>query len=85
MHPTLKEGKSVLVSTLPYLFFSPKIGDIIAFKESNSKKILIKRIIKSENGKYSVLGDNSGDSLDSRNFGKIDKNSIIGKVVYSSL
>lgn len=33
-------------------------------------------------GKYLVLGDNRGDSLDSRSFGFIDENKILGKVIF---
>jgi phage repressor protein C with HTH and peptisase S24 domain len=80
MEPTLKAGESVLVSSIPYLFASPYVGDIVACK-IHDKKILIKRIIKIKNKEYLVAGDNQHDSFDSRSFGKIDRKSIIGKVV----
>lgn len=77
MEPLLKPGQEILVSSLPYLLFRPKAGEIIAFKEGN--KFVVKRIKKAENGKFLVEGDNKKDSKD---YGWINKKSIIGKVIY---
>jgi nickel-type superoxide dismutase maturation protease len=82
MEPTLKEGESVLVSSLPYLFSSPKTGEIVVIKELHTKKFFVKRIKKIENGKFFVAGDNPDDSLDSRKFGWLNREAIAGKVVY---
>lgn len=80
MEPTIGNGKFVLVSRMPYLFSKPKVKDVVAFK--NGKEVLIKRIVKISSDKYTVEGDNPNDSLDSRNFGSVIKNDILGKVVY---
>jgi len=80
MEPQIKNGQLVLVSNISYLFKSPKINDIVAFKDKLGK-VLIKRIIKIESGKYYVEGDNKSDSLDSRKFGSISKDKIIGEVI----
>jgi nickel-type superoxide dismutase maturation protease len=81
MEPQIENGEAVLVSSIPYWFKIPKIHDIVAFKDS-ANKILIKRIIKTQNGKYFVQGDNKNDSLDSRRFGYISRKKIIGEVIY---
>ena len=81
MEPTLKDGEVVLVNRLSYLYQSPQKGDIVACKNPNDGKILIKRIDRVEESKYFVVGDNAKDSRDSRGFGMIDKNKIIGKVM----
>jgi nickel-type superoxide dismutase maturation protease len=81
MEPTLKENQIVLASTLPYSFSKPKIGDIIALKDPRDEKILIKRITKIENKTYFVMGDNMSDSTDSRQFGMIKRDQIIGKIL----
>ena len=81
MEPQIKTGETVLVSSIQYWFKIPKIHDIVAFKDSTNK-ILIKRIIKIQNGKYFVQGDNKNDSLDSRKFGYISKDKIIGEIIY---
>lgn len=83
MEPTISQGQTVLVSAVPYLFSKPKIGDIVAFKKN--EKVFIKRINKidpsADGEKYFVSGDNKNDSFDSRRFGWITKENILGKVV----
>ena len=81
MEPQIKNGSEVLVSNIPYWFQKPRLSDIVAFTDSNNK-ILVKRIIKVTESAYFVQGDNKKDSLDSRSFGSILKNQIIGKVLY---
>lgn len=83
MEPTLKAGYTVLVSSIPFLFSKPKVGDVIAFK--TNRKIYIKRIAKvnpsADGEKYFVKGDNNTDSLDSQKIGWIDRGEIVGKVI----
>jgi len=81
MEPQIEDGQSVLVSSISYLFKTPKINDIVAFKDIRNTQVLIKRITKIKNGKYFVLGDNKRDSLDSRKLGFISKDKIIGEVI----
>ena len=82
MEPGISMGENVLVSSIPFLIFRPKIGDIIAFKKE--KKIFVKRIVKASGEKYFVKGDNEKDSLDSTKFGWINKKEIIGKVIFKN-
>lgn len=82
MEPEIKTGGTVLATNLFYWFKNPKIGDIVAFR--NAGKILIKRITKVSNGKYFLAGDNQKDSLDSREFGLISRQKILGKVIYKT-
>lgn len=42
---------------------------------------MVKRIKKVKMNEFEVEGDNISQSTDSRNFGPIQKNEIIGKVV----
>ncbi len=81
MEPALLEGDYVIVNRLAYLFREPKIGEIIVFKHPTKRQFLVKRIVnKLKNGLYIVTGDNTEKSLDSRSFGPIRSNSIVGKV-----
>ena len=80
MEPTIKNEEEVLVSNFCYWFKKPKIGDIVAFRDSG--QILIKRITEISEGKYFLSGDNQRDSLDSRKLGLIAKQKIIGKIIY---
>lgn len=78
MEPSFKMNQKVLVSRLPYLFKSPKVGEVVVFKDYKSEKLILKRIKKIFNKKYLVAGDNKYDSKD---FGWIEKKDIYGKVV----
>lgn len=56
----------------------PSVGDIFLFKKYN--KIYIKRVaLVNKNGVY-FLGDNEKNSKDSRSFGYIKKDKLVGKV-----
>jgi nickel-type superoxide dismutase maturation protease len=81
MFPTYKDGDSVLVNRFSYIFHSPKRGDIVAVKDPRDSKTLIKRIEKIDGNKFFVIGDNKMHSTDSREFGMIGKQNIIGKVI----
>ncbi|OGE64695.1 hypothetical protein A3J13_00820 [Candidatus Daviesbacteria bacterium RIFCSPLOWO2_02_FULL_36_8] len=77
MYPTLKEGQDVLSINW---FVNPKVGDIIVLKYLGRE--LIKRIEKIEGEHVFVVGDNHDESTDSRHFGSINIDNIVGKVVY---
>jgi signal peptidase I len=80
MEPLIKNGQSVLISKIPYFFSEPGVKEIVAFNYQG--KILIKRIVKKVGTKYFLAGDNLKDSLDSRSFGFVSKDYILGKVIY---
>lgn len=82
MEPTLKNGNEVIVSSLPYLFRNPKAGDIIAFSFARRDLVnlhIVKRVSKVSGHRLQVTGDNKKDSKD---FGWIEREDIIGKVIY---
>ena len=83
MEPEFKEGDFVVASSISYMFRKPKGGDIIILKHPENKKmILIKKIEQDlENGKYMVIGNNKELSTDSRKFGPVDREDIIGEVI----
>ena len=56
------------------------MGDIIVLKYLGRE--LIKRIEKIEGEHVFVVGDNHDESTDSRHFGSINIDNIVGKVVY---
>lgn len=77
MLPTLKSSQDVLVWCW---FYTPKIGDIVAIKVNG--KEMIKRITKINDRHILIMGDNKKESTDSRKFGPIRKEQIIGKVIW---
>ena len=76
MIPTFSPNDKVMVSSLPYFFSSPKIGDTIVFKFE--KKFLIKKITRVDGEWYMVNGENKTDSL---KVPKLIRKEILGKVV----
>ena len=85
MYPTLEKGDVIVISKLGYKIFGieykdPIPEDIIAF--NHKQKLVIKRIDKIDDSKgIFVLGDNSINSTDSREFGYISQDSIVGKAI----
>ena len=81
MAPLFKADDRVLINTLAYLFSKPKLGDIVAFQaESQRGNILLKKINTClPNNQYFLVGVNKNDSLDSRQFGAIKREQILGK------
>lgn len=77
MLPTLKPNQEILVSSWPYYFKKPQVGDIIAFQKNGI--YIVKRISAQEKDKYQVKGDNKNDSKD---YGLINKKDIVGKLIY---
>ena len=78
----------MLAIKYPYLFNDSerinflKIRDIIIFKHSGNEDIVIKRITKIDGNEYFVEGDNSLHSVDSRIYGTIAEENIIGRVCW---
>ena len=79
MSPAFKSGDTVLVNKLSYFLNRPNIGDVVVLRQ---KKFIIKRIAKIEGGKYFVTGDNKKESTDSKSFGWINREEIVGKVIF---
>lgn len=76
MQPSLKPGQEILISSIPYLFKSPKVGDIVAFKDG--EKFIVKRVKKVIGDRLQLAGDNKNDSKD---FGWIERKKVIGKLI----
>lgn len=81
MEPTLKSGDYVLVNRWAYTFRNPVKGDLIVLKHpQDGSRFLLKRVEEVRDAEYFVAGDNTDFSQDSRHFGPIRKDLIIGKV-----
>lgn len=82
MEPAFNHGSRVFVSRLAYVLVDPEIDEVVVLRHPKEEMLIIKRIKDiSHEGHYFVLGDNFDHSTDSRHFGRITKEHIVGKVI----
>lgn len=74
MWPTLAEDDIILANC----WSRPKTGDVVLARVAG--KDLIKRVTSVSQGQYWLMGDNYQQSHDSRKFGLVKPNEIIGVV-----
>ncbi len=83
MSPLYTPGMRILVWRWFRLL---KPGDVVVLSDPRDGRRIVKRVEKILDGdleeKYHVLGDNKNESTDSRVFGPVSKESILGKVVW---
>lgn len=75
MEPTLKDGSIVILRKVRKI----KPGSIIMFCHDGKEKI--KRVSQVNDEGIGVIGDNSRFSTDSRDFGLISHESVLGTMV----
>ena len=94
MSPTLRPGDRVVALQWRWqprvgdvVVFRDKVGDIVVFREPDAHlTFAVKRIVRIETDEQlSVRGDNANVSRDSREFGPVPRNLIVGKVIYRYL
>jgi phage repressor protein C with HTH and peptisase S24 domain len=79
--PEYRGGDFVLVSKIPFFFAPPSAGNVVAFRQPGYG-LLIKRIQQiTPDGEVYVIGTNPL-SIDSREFGPIRREAILGKVIW---
>ena len=76
MLPTFRAGQLIALARIS----SPHVGDVVMIRHDGLEKL--KRIARIDGVRVYVLGDNPDASTDSRQFGWIGVESIIGKVVW---
>ena len=79
MEPTVLPGDRLLVVRRP----RPRVGDIVALADPrNGRRLLLKRLTVAVGGELTVEGDNREWSTDSRAFGPVAGEGLLGRVVY---
>ncbi len=83
MHPTLSSGDTVFVNPSAYSTSSPQVGEIVVAHHPYQRNLsIIKRIADITDERRLVLhSDNPKAGTDSRSFGTISPNRLIGKVI----
>ncbi len=81
MLPELQPGEEILFDPKAYRQKLPKVGDIVVARHPYQTKQIIKRVaLVLEDGSCFLIGDNTSSSTDSRSYGFIPLNKILGKV-----
>ena len=83
MFPLLKPGDEVLIDPNAYRRHSPQPGDIVISQHPYQASLRIVKRVKSvtADGRYHLEGDNPAESTDSRTFGAIASENILGRVI----
>lgn len=79
MFPAFIPGQRVIITKW---FWTIKVGSVVVCKYPRTKKLIIKRIAKINGHKVYLTGDNKLESIDSRDFGWLNKDCIVGKVFW---
>ena len=83
MYPAFQEGDRVLVDRYLWRLTGLYTGDVVVFDHPKGRATLdIKRVSShpAERGTYYLVGDNAGNSADSREYGSIPPSYILGRV-----
>jgi nickel-type superoxide dismutase maturation protease len=79
MIPYIKPNDYILIRK--FIFKKKiKLDDVIVFRKDNT--LMIKRVFEINEDDIFVMGDNKRESNDSRIYGSISLNHIIGKVIH---
>jgi len=77
MEPTLSPGDRLLAVRSRHL----RTGDVVAVRDPRDGRVLVKRIGALGDDGVVVRGDNPAASTDSRSFGPVPGDAVMGKVV----
>lgn len=82
MKPAFKPGEHLLINKVIYKIKKPQRGDVIVLRDPrDARRLLLKRISEIQNEAFEVISDNI-DGSDSRTFGAVNGENIIGKVFF---
>lgn len=77
MTPSLRSGSLVLFTSLK----NPREGDIVVAMLAGVE--VVKRVASIKNDKLYLTGDNAQSSVDSREYGPVNRGAISGVVIWS--
>lgn len=80
MSPMLEPGRLIIATTF---LGKLKAGQVVVLRKNGRE--LIKRIERVDTGRVYVIGDNPGSSTDSRHFGWLSTDTVVGRVVVPRL
>jgi nickel-type superoxide dismutase maturation protease len=82
MEPALPDGSLVLVDPAAYRSRPPAAGDVVLARHPFVRDLrLIKRVAETRDGRVTLVGDRVDASTDSRDFGALRLDHVMGRVV----
>lgn len=87
MEPFCMEWDFVVVNRMSYFFSRPKVGQIVVLKDpKDSSRFILKRVTAVQDSFLWVEGDNKERSTDSRDFGWVRAEALLGqaKVIHKT-
>jgi nickel-type superoxide dismutase maturation protease len=80
MEPALRAGDWLVVAPLRR---TPRVGEIVLAPDPRERRrLLLKRVASVADGQCTLLGDRAGESTDSREFGPVRINEVIGRAIF---
>jgi nickel-type superoxide dismutase maturation protease len=80
MLPTLAPGDFVLVDPRAFDARPPRLSEVLVARHPYKSSVIVKRVSTSADGAVRLVGDNPRESSDSRSFGVLPVDAIIGLV-----
>jgi nickel-type superoxide dismutase maturation protease len=79
MLPTLEPGDHVLVRRTRRV----SAGELVVFADSGAaRRLIVKRVVAEHQDGFEVVGDNAGASRDSKDFGLVGRERVLGVAWY---
>ena len=82
MAPKFSGGDKLFVCRFIYKLVRPKVGDFVVLGDPRGERLILKKIDAIHGSEYFVIGENAAGSTDSRTFGAVGKEKILGKVLF---
>ncbi|MCC6388091.1 MAG: nickel-type superoxide dismutase maturation protease [Dehalococcoidia bacterium] len=83
MEPAFRDGDFVVVDRAAYRRAAPKAGQVvIATDPREPARTVVKRAAEVTDTDVTLRGDNAAHSTDSRTYGPIPRDAVIGRVVF---
>ena len=83
MEPALHDGDWLIVDRQAFRRRPPRLGEVVVFRDPpGAPRESVKRVTgQTDPGWYLVEGDNPDHSIDSRQFGPVGRDAILGRAV----
>jgi nickel-type superoxide dismutase maturation protease len=79
MEPSLNQGDYIFVNGVSQ---NVRVNDVVVIRHPNKNIYIVKRVKKIQGDRFYLLGDNTKSSEDSRKFGALRRDGLVGKLIF---